>query len=111
MDAIARPFAMTFIKRELIKDDGYSFYFAANGTLSFIAGQYMQISLTQKSMDDRGSSRFFTIASSPTENYLMITTKRGSSSFKKALFALKENDTVQAFGPMGKFVLEEEISI
>jgi ferredoxin-NADP reductase len=59
--------------------------------------------------DNRGSSRFFTIASSPLEKkYLMITTKIIQSSFKKRLMTLKSQELVKFFGPIGAFILNEE---
>jgi ferredoxin-NADP reductase len=60
--------------------------------------------------DDRGHERWFTIAAAPFEKHLQITTRfteEKSSSFKKALKALKIGDSFEADGPKGKFVITE----
>jgi ferredoxin-NADP reductase len=102
-------FSLNFIKKELLTDGIYAYYFDRRSiAFDFQAGQYMQLTLSHTDVDDRGSSRFFTIASSPSEkDFLMITSRRGRSSFKKALFSLQAGDVVQVFGPIGAFVLPE----
>ena len=84
-----------------------AFYFSPNEKLHFIAGQYLQLIIPHDS-DERGSSRFFSIASAPEEKHIMITIKEGESSFKKRLFALEKGDEIEAFGPMGQFILEDQ---
>ena len=71
----------------------------------FYAGQYLDIELPIQ--DKRGKTRAFTISSSPTEDFLMITTKYGQSRFKKALEKLKANDTITTSHPAGTFILDE----
>jgi ferredoxin-NADP reductase len=100
----AKSFLLTFIKKKKIVGDAYIYYFTPNEKLVHIAGQYLQVTLPHNA-DDRGTNRFFTITSSPTEDYIMITTRKGRSSFKQQLFGLKPQTKVQAFGPMGAFVL------
>ncbi|OGH70998.1 MAG: hypothetical protein A2396_02800 [Candidatus Levybacteria bacterium RIFOXYB1_FULL_40_17] len=58
--------------------------------------------------DERGTSRPFTVAVSPLNNYLVITTKKGITSFKRKLFELKEGEQINFFGPLGTFVLDEQ---
>ena len=101
----AKSFSLTFIKKEKVLGDVYLYYFTPNEKFEHIAGQYMQLTLPHTA-DDRGTTRFFTITSSPTEDYLMITTRKGKSSFKKKLFGLKPQMVIQSFGPMGKFTLQ-----
>jgi ferredoxin-NADP reductase len=103
----AKLFSLNFLKKELISAGIYGYYFDRSKVeFDFMPGQYIQLTLPHTDVDERGSSRFFTIASSPTEkDYLMITSRKGRSSFKKALFELKPGDKVQFFGPMGAFVL------
>ena len=119
MGILAKEFYLPFIKKEKLVKDTYSFYFdRVRRGLSFLPGQYMRMILDIKNPDERGNSRFFTIASSPLEkDYIMITTKitqspvpdgTGESSFKKRLIELKAQEKVQFFGPMGEFVLNEE---
>lgn len=108
-----KVFHLPFIKKELVQSDVYSYFFELKNTdFTFQPGQYIQMNLPHPDPDDRGSWRFFTITSSPTEkDYLMITCRKGKSSFKRALFALTPGTSVQFYGPIGKFVLEEITSI
>ena len=51
----------------------------------------------------------FSIASSPTEDLLMISTKiRAESQYKNLLDTLKEGDTVSIMGPAGQFGLPDQ---
>ena len=57
--------------------------------------------------DSRGSSRYFTVASSPLDpDYIIITTKVIKSSFKKKLSVLKKGEKVKFYGPLGNFVID-----
>ena len=106
----AREFYLPFIKKEKVAKDTYSFYFdlAERRSFSFLPGQYIRMILDIENPDNRGNSRFFTIASSPLEKkYIMITTKVIKSSFKKTLAGLRTGERVKFFGPMGGFVLDE----
>lgn len=105
-----KEFYLPFIKKEKLANDTYSFYFySANIDLNFLPGQYTRMTLSIEKPDERGSSRLFTIASSPLEkNHIMITTKIIQSSFKKRMMELEPKELVQFFGPMGGFVLNEK---
>ena len=107
MPSVAKQFTMRFIKKEQLKNDVFSFSFDREERgLTFLPGHYVQMTLPHENSDERGSSRYFTISSSPTEkDYLTITTRVGKSSFKKALFGLQPGTKVQLFGPMGTFLL------
>jgi ferredoxin-NADP reductase len=102
----ARKFRLRLQRKERQNAKTYSFYFSCELSFQFNAGQYVQMTLAHERTDSKGSSRFFTIASAPHESYLMITTRKSASSFKKCLFALKENEIVEGFGPIGTFVLD-----
>src|SRR3989344_9112987 len=73
--------------------------------LNFKPGQYLSYKLNVK--DPKGSTRQFSIASSPTESFLMLSTKISQTPFKQELNKLKINDAVEASGPYGKFILDE----
>jgi len=107
---IAKEFYLPFIKKEKVAKDTYSFYFnPAERGFSFLPGQYVRMTLNIKNPDNRGSSRSFTIASSPLEKqHIMITTKIIQSSFKKRFMELEPQELVKFFGPIGAFVLNEE---
>lgn len=107
---MSKTFNTPFIKKIQESDDSYSFYFdRKNVSFNFLPGQYIKISLNIENPDDRGSTRFFSVASSPTEHdYLFITTRIIKSSFKLALSSLKKGEVVRFMGPYGKFVLRED---
>jgi len=103
-------FRLPFVKKEKAADRTYKFYFnRTKKDFRFLPGQYIKISLPNSSSDNRGVSRYFTISSSPSESdYLMITTKILRSTFKNDLFNLQTDEEVEFFGPLGKFVLDED---
>lgn len=67
-------------------------------------GQYAMIDL--ETGDDEGIHPL-SIASSPTEDFLLFSTKISESSFKKKFNELQIGDRVKIKGPMGVFVLDE----
>lgn len=103
-----QSFTPELIRKEQLTGDTYSFYFARPSTFEFISGQYIKMILNIENPDERGISRFFTIASSSTEDMFMITTRIIQSSFKKTLAALPIGAKVQMRGPHGTFVLDEK---
>lgn len=105
----ASIFSLPFLKHIQIAHNTYSFFFDRSGSaIDFLPGQYIRMTLPHKSSDERGTSRYFTIASSPLEKkYLMVTTKMVQSTFKETLHNLTLGKEVHFFGPMGKFVFDE----
>jgi ferredoxin-NADP reductase/nitrite reductase/ring-hydroxylating ferredoxin subunit len=77
--------------------------------LKYRAGQFAIIDLETKE-DPKGPLRSFTMASSPTENVILITTRIRDSAFKKKLAALEIGSTVKITSPLGKFVLPDDHS-
>lgn len=90
-----------------IAEHVFSFDFEAPKHYDFIAGQYLEMTLDIINVDERGSSRWFSISSPPNEPVLTITTKivEKPSSFKKALIGLKNGSLVEISQAMGDFVL------
>ena len=72
---------------------------------NFYPGQYIDIGLPVE--DEFGNTRAFTISSSPTENFLMITPKIGVTPFKKFMEKLKKEDVITSSHPAGTFTLDE----
>ena len=88
--------------------DVVSFIFEPQESLIWKAGQFLHYVLNHAPTDDRGSDRWFTIASAPFERQVMITTRLASqkgSSFKKALSGLKVGDMIEVSDLDGDFVL------
>lgn len=89
--------------------DVKEFVFLLPQSFSWTAGQYMHYVIPHDA-DDRGTERWFTISSAPSENEIRITTRINhdhSSSFKEKLLALQPGDTIEADGPEGDFVLQD----
>ena len=79
-----------------------------NSFLDYTAGQYAFFDIGGVYNDPRGPTRHFTISSSPTEDFIMITTRIRDTPYKKRLSSLEEGTIVKVRGPQGKFVLHEE---
>ena len=100
----ASKFDLIFHHKEKAAKDAFSFYFERPKDFNFDPGQYLKITQEIENPDARGSSRYFTISSSPTDkDFLTITTRIIKSSFKLALADLKPGQKISAFGPIGYF--------
>ncbi len=90
--------------------DVFEFLFVPNRRLAFAPGQYMEWTLAHPDPDSRGNRRFFTLASSPTENTLRVGVKfhPDSSSFKQSLLALNRRVDIVASQLAGDFVLPDD---
>src|ERR671925_922358 len=79
--------------------------------LEHSAGQFAFFNIGGVYNDPEGPIRHFTIASSPTEDFIMISTRIRDTPYKKRLSSLEENTTiVKVRGPEGKFTLHEDYS-
>lgn len=93
-----------------VAPDVYDFLFAPSKIPSFRPGQYMEWTLPHPHPDGRGNRRYFTIASSPTENVLRLGIKfyPNSSSFKKAILKLDNKTTIVGSQRAGDFTLPKD---
>jgi len=94
-------------ERVRLSPDIYEFIFTPAQKLKFAPGQYMEWTLGHHDPDARGNRRYFTLASSPTEQNLRLGVKfyKASSSFKKAMFALDRSSEIVASQITGDFTL------
>jgi len=85
----------------------HDFVFALDKPISYQPGQYMEFTLPHKKPDERGSRRYFTLASSPTEQTLRLGIKiyPQGSTFKQALQAMTATTPFAAAQLGGDFVL------
>ncbi len=75
----------------------------------FNAGQFVILEILSPAYsDDRGSSRPLSIASSPTEDVLEFSFRRGVSAFKRSADELKGGETLSIKGPFGHMKLPED---
>lgn len=101
---------LRLIERKSDGGDVYSWFFKPEEPIAWKAGQYTRYLLPHSNPDDRDESRFFTIASAPFEGFLRISTRfmgDKASSFKKALFAMQADEEIEAWKPMGNFVVDD----
>jgi len=101
---------LTLREKNQIAADTYEFVFNSPEKLSFLPGQYLEWTLEHKRPDTRGNRRYFTIASSPTEDEFHIGIKfyPESSTFKKKLFSLEKGDKMVASELAGDFVMPDK---
>jgi glycine betaine catabolism B len=78
--------------------------------LNYTAGQFAFFDIGGVYDDPKGPIRHFTISSSPTENFIMFSTRIRDSPYKKRLSTLEEGARINVRGPEGQFVLHEDYS-
>lgn len=101
---------MTLIERKPELPGVESFIFKPQEPLRWKAGQFLHYVLHHEPTDDRGSDRWFTVASAPSEEHVMVTTRfteEKGSTFKKALKALKVGEVIEISDVDGDFTLED----
>ena len=87
-----------------------SFFWEPEREVKWLPGQFYYFTLPKLNYPDpKGSTRHFTISSSPTEgNLLRLTTRiREESGYKKTLDELPVGTEIEGEGPSGTFILDE----
>lgn len=100
------------IRVQQLNDSTYTFWLKTEQPLDYTAGQFIEMHIPHQS-DERGTHRWLTLSSSPSEELLAVTTRKTAkmSSFKQQLFGAKTGDTVHISQAMGDFVLPMQLSI
>jgi len=100
-------FVLRLKEKNKIANETYDFLFSAERKLDFKPGQYLEWTLGHRHSDNRGVRRYFTIASSPTEENVRFGVKfyENASTFKKSLGALEIGDEITASQLAGDFTL------
>lgn len=91
-----------------------TFYFQPERPVSYEAGQYVELTLPHRDMDNRGDRRPFALSSAPSEPFISITNKfarHDGSSFKRALRQLQPGASLEMSTPRGSFILPEDATI
>lgn len=103
-------YTLTLKRKKEIAPTIWEFFFEPLRPFQFIAGQFLEWSLPHKGADSRGTRRFFTIASSPTEKEILLTVKIPAkpSSFKSALKDLPVGESVYTTSLEGDFTEPKE---
>ncbi len=102
-----------FVKSQDIAHNIKTFWFKPMQKFRFVPGQFTEVTLEHKNLDDRGVKRWFTISSPPFSELLGITTKfhDNISTFKQALLTLSPGEQIDFASPIGSFVLPKDSKI
>jgi ferredoxin-NADP reductase/nitrite reductase/ring-hydroxylating ferredoxin subunit len=76
--------------------------------LDYTAGQFAFFDIGEVYNDSKGPIRHFTISSSPTENFIMFSTRIRDSPYKNRLSTLEKGTKVKVRGAEGQFVLHQD---
>jgi ferredoxin-NADP reductase/nitrite reductase/ring-hydroxylating ferredoxin subunit len=109
-------FELTLLEKQEHKDtDVMSLKFGkqdnvSHNILNYKAGQYAFFDIGGVNNDSKGPVRHFSLASSPTEEEIMISTRIRDTPYKKRLSSLKIGSKAKVSKPLGKFVLHDDYS-
>ena len=98
-------------KKEKLSKDVIGFWFEPFKKFDFKPGQFLEWTLSHSRPDSRGVRRFFSIASSPTENLVLLASKfyEKPSTFKQFLQKLEPRDEIIVSDLAGEFTLPEKL--
>lgn len=103
---IAIEYRVRLKDKQHLGGDVTAFYFERPPGFEFRAGQYIDITLINPPETDLdGSIRSFSIASSPSEEHLLIVTRIRDTAFKRVLQDLPYDTEIALDGPYGSFTL------
>ena len=108
--AKAQRQALKLTEKKQEAEGTYSFWFEPYRKFDYIPGQFLEWTLSHPKFDSRGTRRFFTISSSPTEQKVRLITRLSpqSSSFKQTLSKMETGDEIMVSGLEGEFVLPKD---
>src|SRR5438309_6967402 len=96
----------TLLGRTEVAEDTMSFRFEKPRSFLFKAGQYIDLTLLgSEPGGSNGLTHTFSIASPPSAEELVVTTRMRDTAFKRALSVLPIGAEVRVEGPMGSFTL------
>jgi len=100
----------TLLGRTEVAEGTMAFQFEKPNTFVFKAGQYIDLTLSgsqpQLGPPD-GMTHTFSIASSPCDEELVVTTRMRNTAFKQAISSLQIGSRARIEGPMGSFSLHK----
>jgi ferredoxin-NADP reductase/nitrite reductase/ring-hydroxylating ferredoxin subunit len=102
--------ALELIAKEKLEQTDVMTFRIERGGLEYAAGQFAYFKLDGVSDDPKGPVRHFSIASSPTEQDLIISTRIRDTPYKQRLASVESGTKILAWGPEGQFVLHDDHS-
>ena len=85
--------------------DSFSLILEKPEGINFYPGQYLDVELSVS--DSQTETRIFSISSSPSENFVMLTYKIGITPYKQSLQNLRSGDFVRSSHPAGTVVIDD----
>ncbi len=103
---------LTLKKVREVAENTFEYSFKPSFPFAFEPGQYLEWALPHASPDGRGTRRYFTIASAPTESNVRLVVRHSlpGSTYKESLLSLNRNESVFASQLAGDFTLPIDIS-
>jgi len=101
--------ALPLIERREVAQGTMSFAFGLEGrAFPFAPGQYNTVTIPDPLYEDEeGNVRSFSIASSPSDPFILIATRMRGSAFKRTLAEVPLGTRVTFSGPRGSFTLPD----
>jgi ferredoxin-NADP reductase len=100
----------TLLGRTEVAEGTMAFQFEKPSNFVFKAGQYIDLTFSgSQPGTTNGLTHTFSIASSPSDEELVVTTRMRDSVFKQAISTLPIGNRVRIEGPMGSFNLHKNI--
>jgi ferredoxin-NADP reductase len=95
---------------QALSKDVYEFIFITSQKFIFTPGQFLEWTMPKLFLENRGNRRYFTIASSPTEDEVRLGIRvfPESSRFKKELMAMDQGETMWVSQLAGDFILPSD---
>jgi ferredoxin-NADP reductase len=99
----------TLLGRTEVAKGTMAFQFEKPNNFVFKAGQYVDLTLSgsQAHWASDGMTHTFSIASSPCDEELVVTTRMRNTAFKQAISTLQIGSRARIEGPMGSFSLHK----
>ncbi len=101
---------LPLVERREVAQGTMSFAFGLEGqAFPFKPGQYNTVTIPDPLYQDgEGNVRSFSIASSPSDPFILIATRMRGSAFKRTLAEVPLGTRVTFSGPMGSFTLSDD---
>lgn len=98
---------LVFSEKKQEIDNVFTFLFKSSEKIDWKPGQHGIFTVSASKLEG-GSWRGFSVASTPDEAHIMISTRIAEkpSAFKKALMDLKPGDSITMRGPFGPFYID-----
>lgn len=103
-----KTFYISLLRKSEIAHNTFAFHFAKPTGFSYIAGQYVSLSVEKPEIAGPiGTMRELSMVSAPYENELILALRFRESKAKQQFLKLRRGDKAYIQGPFGSFQLEK----